>query len=80
MVELIKYIINELAEQKDAVEVEIVEESERVNVINVKVAKSDMGRVIGKNGKIASAIRTIIKSLGSSSKRYILKIGEKEVE
>ncbi len=80
MEELIKYIINELAEKKDEVEIDIVEESERVTVVNVKVAKSDMGRVIGKNGKIASAIRTIIKSLSTPGKRYILKIGEKEVE
>ena len=53
------------------------EESEKVNVITVKTHPEDLGRVIGKNGKIATSIRTIVKSKSSKMrKRYIVKFEE----
>lgn len=61
MLELVKFMITELVENKDAVCVTMDED----NTVNVKVDKSDMGKVIGKDGRIAKAIRTIVKAAGS---------------
>lgn len=77
--ELVKYIVTELVEDKEAVEIISTNESEKVCVIKIKVAGNDMGKVIGKNGKVASAIRAIVKSASNRlNKRYIIKIDEKE--
>jgi len=77
--ELVKYIVTELVEDKDAIEIDVTNESEKVCVIKVRVAGNDMGKVIGKNGKVASAIRAIVKSASNRlNKRYIIKIDEKE--
>lgn len=76
MKELVEYIVKNLVEDKDAVSVAI-EESEEETVVRVKVAEADMGRVIGKSGKVASSIRTIVKSLaGKDRKKTFVKFGE----
>ena len=78
MKEIVEYIVKSLVIDKDAVKVTETEE-ETQTVIHVEVAADDMGRVIGKNGKVASAIRAIVKSASNRlNKRYIIKIGEKE--
>lgn len=61
MLELVKFMVTELVADKDGVEVTMGEED---NTVNVKVDKSDMGKVIGKDGRIAKAIRTIVKAAG----------------
>ncbi len=79
MVELVKYVVTELVDKKDMVEVTEKEESPKVSVVTVLVDKDDIGRVIGKNGKIANALRTIVKSASmKSGKRFIVKIGERD--
>lgn len=79
MEELLRYIINSLVSKPDQVEIAFADESEKVKVVTVKVDPSDMGKVIGRNGKIASAIRTIVKSVTTKeNQRYIVKIIEKE--
>ena len=79
MQNLIKYIVEQLVDEKDAIVIEENNESEKVVVVNIKVAKGDIGKVIGRNGKVAASIRTIVKSASAKSgKRYIVKIGEKE--
>lgn len=76
--ELVKYIVENLVENKDQVEMETVNESEKVVVLKITVADEDMGKVIGKNGKVVTAIRTIVKSASNRlNKRYIVKINEK---
>lgn len=60
MLELVKFMVTELVVDKDGVEVTMGED----NTVNVKVDKSDMGKVIGKDGRIAKAIRTIVKAAG----------------
>ena len=60
MVELVQYIITRLVSDKDAVRVTESDDG----VISVSVAKSDMGKVIGRQGKIAKSIRTIVKEIG----------------
>jgi predicted RNA-binding protein YlqC (UPF0109 family) len=61
MKELIKYIVQSLVDNPDKVEVtEVI--SEQTSVIELRVAKEDMGKVIGKQGRIVYAIRTILSA------------------
>lgn len=79
MVELVKYIVGELVDNKEAVEVVEREESSKVTIITVTVDKEDVGKVIGRNGKVANSLRTIVKSASiKSGKRFIVKIGERD--
>ena len=58
MTELVTFMVKGLVDKKDAVEVTLADDG----VINVKVDKDDIGKVIGKDGRIAKAIRTIVKA------------------
>jgi len=58
MTELVTFMVKSLVDKKDAVEVTLADDG----VINVKVDKDDIGKVIGKDGRIAKAIRTIVKA------------------
>ena len=61
MVELVRYIARSLVEKPDAVDVREVETADSV-VIELRVDADDMGKVIGKQGRIAKAIRTLVKA------------------
>ena len=77
MLDLIQYIVEQFAEDKEHVEYNVVEKD---NVIEVTVvlSPSDMGKVIGKQGKIAKAMRTIVRfATPASSKRYVIEIRER---
>lgn len=77
MLDLIKYIVNQFAEDKENVEYD-VQEKERVIEITVTLPASDMGKVIGKQGKIAKAMRTLVHAATPrNSKRYVVEIREK---
>ena len=74
MKELIEYIAKSLVDQPDAVKVTEVE-GERISVIELSVANEDMGKIIGKRGKTAMAIRTIFNAASrKQKKRTILEI------
>lgn len=74
MEELIKFIVENLVEDKSAVKVSTREEEKAV-VIEVSVAENDVGKIIGKNGKVAQAIRAILHSAAyKETKKYIFKI------
>ncbi len=76
MVELVEYIVKSLVLDTDSVKV-TMSEDENESVIHVSVAPDDMGRVIGKSGKIASSIRAIVKSMSSRDhKKVFVKFGE----
>lgn len=63
MEELLKNIAKGLVDDPDAVSVTVDEPDERGNVVyHLHVAEGDMGRVIGKQGRIAKAIRTVVKA------------------
>ncbi len=77
MLDLIKYIVEQFAEDKANVEYE-VKEKDRVIEITVLLSSSDMGKVIGKQGKIAKAMRTIVRAATpADSKKYVVEIREK---
>lgn len=76
MKELIKYIAQALTDYPDQVEVREVE-GERTSVIELRVAPSDLGKVIGKQGKTARAMRTILSAASAKlKKRSVLEIIE----
>ena len=76
MKELVEYIAKSLVDQPDAVKVTEVE-SERTSVIELSVAKEDMGMIIGKQGRTATAMRTLLNAAGmKQKKRTILEIIE----
>ncbi len=76
MKELIEYIAKSLVDNPDAVSVAEVE-GEKTTVIELRVAQSDLGKVIGKEGKTARAMRTILNAAGTKvGKRCVLEILE----
>lgn len=75
MEELVSYIVKSLVDNPDKVEVTSENESEKVVNVKVTVDPEDLGKVIGKGGRIANSIRTIIKSASAKSgRRFIVKI------
>jgi predicted RNA-binding protein YlqC (UPF0109 family) len=76
MKELIKYIAQSLVDQPELVEVSEIE-GEQTSVIELKVAKEDLGKVIGKQGRTARAMRTILSAASTKvRKRAVLEILE----
>ncbi|GAB6036425.1 KH domain-containing protein [Fundidesulfovibrio butyratiphilus] len=74
--ELIEYVVKALVDSPDAVEVKEVE-GEQTSVIELRVAKEDLGKVIGKQGRTARAMRTLLGAASTKSgKRSVLEILE----
>ena len=70
MVELVKYIASSLVDKPEAVDVREVE-SEDGTVIELRVDPEDMGKVIGKQGRIAKAIRTVVKAATAKDEKPV---------
>jgi predicted RNA-binding protein YlqC (UPF0109 family) len=70
MVELVKFIAQSLVDQPDKVVVNEVEKNE-LTVIELRVAPEDMGKVIGKQGRIAKAIRMVVKAASVKAKKKV---------
>ena len=70
MKEILETIIKSLVEDQNSVNINAVE-GEKSVVYEVKVAEEDMGKVIGKDGKIARAIRTLIKALAAKEQKRV---------
>ena len=80
MLELVKYIVERFAEDKENVSYD-VEETEDSITITVLLSDSDMGKVIGKQGKIAKALRTLVRAATPrDSKKYNVEIKERSAE
>jgi len=76
MKDLIKYIAQALVDNPDRVEVSEVQ-GEQTSVMELRVAKEDLGKVIGKQGKTAKAMRTILSAASAKvHKRTVLEIIE----
>lgn len=76
MRDLVEYIAKALVDDSDNVQVTEVE-GERVTVIELRVAQGDLGKVIGKQGRTARAIRTILNANATKRrKRAVLEIVE----
>ena len=70
MKEIIETIILNLVDNKDAVQVNEVQ-GEKSIVFEVKVANDDMGKVIGRQGRLAKSIRTVVKSIGAKEHKRV---------
>ncbi len=76
MKELIEYIAKALVDMPESVQVREVE-GEQTSVLELKVAKEDIGKVIGKQGRTARAMRTILGAAATKAKkRTVLEILE----
>lgn len=77
MEELVRFIVSELVDNKDAFEVSSQVE-DGITVINIYADKDEIGKIIGKQGRIAKAIRTIVKAgSGKDSKKISVEIIER---
>ncbi len=70
MKELLEYIARSLVEHPDAVEVDVDESDDEVELTLV-VDERDMGRVIGRDGRIANAIRSLLRIMGARDGRHV---------
>ena len=70
MKELIEMIVRALVDEPDKVTVNQVE-GERSVIFEVRVSAEDMGRVIGKGGRIANSLRSVVKAAGARQNRNI---------
>ena len=71
MRELVEFLVRALVEQPDKVEVEEFEEDGDL-VLEVSGAEDDLGRVIGRGGRIANAIRTVARAAGARDDRRVI--------
>ena len=71
MKELLEYLARGLVEHPDAVRVNQVEEDDGVIVLELSVADDDYGNVIGRGGRTAAALRTVVKTAAVRSKRRV---------
>ena len=69
--ELIRYMAVNLVERPDEVRVELVEER-NANVYELEVAEADLGKVIGRGGKTARALRTVVQAIAPRSRKRTL--------
>ena len=71
MKELVQYLAKSLVNNPDAVEVRETE-GDTASVVELKVAKEDLGRIIGKQGRTAKSIRTILNAAASRTNRKVV--------
>jgi uncharacterized protein len=69
--ELVAELARRLVDEPDAVRVEEVEESDGTLIIELYVAEGDIGKVIGRQGRLARALRTIVRAGGVEAGRRI---------
>ena len=76
MQSLIETIVTPLVDHPEAIQIEMAEEENRITY-RLSVHKDDMGKVIGKQGRVAKAIRTVIYAAGATKQKKIyLEISE----
>ena len=71
MEELLAWIARGLVDDPDAVRVERIEEDDAV-VLRLSVAPDDVGKVIGRQGRVARALRTVVRSAGARGDRRLM--------
>ncbi|HVO20026.1 MAG TPA: KH domain-containing protein [Anaeromyxobacter sp.] len=71
MRDLVLWLARELVEDRDAVQVEAIER-DRSTVLELSVAEGDLGRVIGRGGKTAKALRTVLDLAGRREGRRVV--------
>ena len=72
MRELLEYLVRQLVDEPDEVSVEEFEEEDGTVVLELAVAGDDYGRIIGKGGRTANALRTVVKAAAVKENRRVL--------
>ncbi len=70
MKEILETIIKNLVSDKEAVSINEIQKENAI-IYEVRVAEKDMGRIIGKQGRVAKAIRTLVKAVASKEKKKV---------
>lgn len=74
MQELVEFVVKQLVDDKDSVQISTQTEG-KITTVTVKVASAETGKVIGKRGKIITAIRCLAKAVGNKDgKKYSIEI------
>ena len=74
--ELVEFVVKSLVDAPDEVSVNVIE-GEKSTILELKVAQEDVGKVIGKQGRIAKAIRSVVKAAASKAdKKVIVEIAQ----
>ncbi len=72
--DLVEFLVKSLVDNPDSVEIKVIG-GEKSTILELKVMEEDIGKVIGKHGRIAKAIRTILSAAATKSgKRVVLEI------
>jgi uncharacterized protein len=72
MRELLEYLVRALVDEPDAVSVGQFEESDGTVVLELSVAEDDYGRIIGRGGRTANALRAVVKAAAVKENRRVL--------
>ena len=72
MKELLEYLARQLVDEPDGVEVEQFDEDDGTVVLELAVAEDDYGKIIGKGGRTANALRTVVKAAAVKEGRRVL--------
>ena len=72
MRELLEYLVRSLVDHPDEVEIEEFAEDDGTVVFELSVADDDYGKVIGRGGRTAQALRTVVKAAGARDERRVL--------
>lgn len=76
MKDFVEFVVKNLVSNPDAVSVGLIDEG-NCKVIKVKVLPEDMGKVVGKNGRVANSIRTVVRSIArKNNEHYVIKFDE----
>lgn len=70
MREFLDYVARSLVDHPDAVQIEVDEDDDEISLV-LTVDERDMGRVIGRDGRIANAIRSLLRVMGSRDGRHV---------
>ncbi|RLE08722.1 RNA-binding protein [Candidatus Aerophobetes bacterium] len=71
MREFVEYIVKKIVDDPEQVQVQEVK-AEKVILLEIRVAKEDMGKVIGKGGRVANALRTIVGAAAAKLKKRVM--------
>lgn len=72
MRDLLEFLARGLVEDPEAVHVEEIEEIEGEVVLELEVAEADLGRVIGRGGRVANAMRTLLKASATRAEKRVM--------
>jgi len=74
MVELVRFVLSNLVDAPQDLDIKQIE-GETTTILEIAVAKDDLGRVIGKQGKVINALRELVRSsLGKADKKVVIEV------